>query len=72
MVPDSHALKTALRIKCLKRIVLTTASKPLEYTPKGTPRRAVCLALYAAEIEEVYRDERKGALVSEREFHDRI
>lgn len=56
----------------MKRIVLTTASKPLEYTPKGTPRRAVCLALYAAEIEEVYRDERKGALVSEREFHDRI
>ncbi|KAF7796152.1 hypothetical protein EIP86_007326 [Pleurotus ostreatoroseus] len=55
-----------------KRIVLTKPSKPLEYTPKGTVRRTLCLNLYAAEIEEVYQDERDASLASGRQFHDRI
>ncbi|KAF7797380.1 hypothetical protein EIP86_008575 [Pleurotus ostreatoroseus] len=55
-----------------KRIVLTSSSKPLEYTPKGTPRRAVCLSLYAAEIEEVYQDERDALLANDRQFPDRV
>ncbi len=57
---------------CLQRVILTTPSKPLEYTPKGTPRRAVCLNMYAAEIEAVYQDERDASLANGRQFHDRI
>ena len=56
----------------LQRIVVAKPSKPLEYTPKGTARRALCLNLYAAEIEEVYQDERDASLASGRQFHDRI
>ncbi|KAF4573440.1 putative PKS/NRPS-like protein biosynthetic cluster [Pleurotus pulmonarius] len=35
-------------------IIVTNPSKPLEYTPKGTPRRQVCLAAYAAEVDALY------------------
>lgn len=34
---------------------MTSPSKPFQYTPKGTPRRQICLADYKDEIEEVYR-----------------
>lgn len=61
-----------LSIENQQKIILTWPSKPLEYTPKGTPRRAVCLSLYASEIEEVYQDERNAALASDREYQDRI
>ncbi|KAL1937899.1 hypothetical protein VTO73DRAFT_12792 [Trametes versicolor] len=35
-------------------IVVTSAEKPLEHTPKGTARRGVCLKLYEAEIDALY------------------
>ena len=35
--------------------MVTKPSKPLEYTAKGTPRRQVCLAAYADEIDELYK-----------------
>ncbi|KAI8993761.1 acetyl-CoA synthetase-like protein [Trametes punicea] len=35
-------------------ILVTNSKKPLEYTPKGTPRRGVCLKLYEEEIENLY------------------
>ncbi|KAJ8508691.1 hypothetical protein ONZ45_g9065 [Pleurotus djamor] len=35
-------------------IIVTNPLKPLEFTPKGTPRRQVCLASYAAEIDALY------------------
>ncbi|KAJ3557933.1 hypothetical protein NM688_g1205 [Phlebia brevispora] len=54
------------------RIVVTSPTKPLEYTSKGTPRRPVCLGLYAAEIESVYADEEDLAAAGDREFPDRV
>ena len=50
--------------KCLQRILIASPSKPFEYTPKGTPRRPVCLKLYASEIEEVYKDEEDASLAA--------
>lgn len=35
-------------------IIVTDPAKPLEYTPKGTPRRLTSLALYEDEIKAVY------------------
>jgi hypothetical protein len=35
-------------------IITTDPSKPLEFTPKGTPRRQVCLKTYEKEIDAVY------------------
>ncbi|KAJ7105399.1 acetyl-CoA synthetase-like protein [Mycena crocata] len=35
-------------------IIVTSLDKPFEYTPKGTPRRPVCLNLYSSEIEALY------------------
>ncbi|KAH7912519.1 Alpha/Beta hydrolase protein [Hygrophoropsis aurantiaca] len=35
-------------------IIVTRPSKPFEYTPKGTPRRQVCIAAYEEEIEALY------------------
>lgn len=35
-------------------IITTNSSKPLEFTPKGTPRRQVCLKIYEKEIEAIY------------------
>ncbi|RDX49617.1 acetyl-CoA synthetase-like protein [Lentinus brumalis] len=36
-------------------IMVTTPNKPLEYTAKGTPRRQVCIAAYADEIDALYK-----------------
>ncbi|KAJ3572833.1 hypothetical protein NP233_g2821 [Leucocoprinus birnbaumii] len=35
-------------------ILVTNPKKPLEFTPKGTPRRQVCLKSYSAEIDALY------------------
>ncbi|KIK61185.1 hypothetical protein GYMLUDRAFT_43259 [Collybiopsis luxurians FD-317 M1] len=35
-------------------IIVTSPSKPLEFTPKGTPRRQVCIDAYTPEIDAVY------------------
>jgi hypothetical protein len=35
-------------------IMVTKPSKPLDMTAKGTPRRQLCLDIYAEEIEELY------------------
>lgn len=35
-------------------ILVTNPRKPLEFTPKGTPRRQVCLKAYDAEINALY------------------
>jgi hypothetical protein len=35
-------------------IVVTSPQKPLEFTPKGTPRRQVCLKSYGGEIDAVF------------------
>lgn len=35
--------------------MVTSPDKPLEYTAKGTPRRQVCIAAYAAEIDALYK-----------------
>ena len=35
-------------------IMVTKPEKPLEYTAKGTPRRQVCIAAYADEIDALY------------------
>jgi hypothetical protein len=35
-------------------IITVHPSKPLEFTPKGTPRRQVCLKAYEKEIDAVY------------------
>ncbi|KAJ7910491.1 acetyl-CoA synthetase-like protein [Mycena leptocephala] len=51
-------------------IIFTSASKPLEYTPKGTPRRAMALRLYSAEIDALYDNAEEGPL-GERQFPDR-
>lgn len=36
-------------------IMVTKPDKPLEYTAKGTPRRQVCIASYAEEIDALYK-----------------
>ena len=36
-------------------IMVTKPEKPLEYTAKGTPRRQVCIAAYADEIDALYK-----------------
>ncbi|KAL1943361.1 hypothetical protein VTO73DRAFT_4436 [Trametes versicolor] len=36
-------------------IMVTSPDKPLEYTAKGTPRRQVCIAAYAEEIDALYK-----------------
>ncbi|KAI0314061.1 acetyl-CoA synthetase-like protein [Amylostereum chailletii] len=53
-------------------IVVTSSAKPLEHTPKGTPRRPVCLKLYASEIEAVYPSEEDASIAAHRQFPDRI
>ncbi|KAI0309336.1 male sterility protein-domain-containing protein [Amylostereum chailletii] len=35
-------------------IIVSKPEKPMELTPKGTPRRHVCIAAYEQEIEELY------------------
>lgn len=35
-------------------IITTSPTKPLEFTPKGTPRRHVCIANYTDEINALY------------------
>ena len=35
-------------------IIVNDPAKPLEYTAKGTPRRQVCIAAYAEEIDALY------------------
>lgn len=35
-------------------ILLTSPSKPVEFTAKGLPRRPMLLALYAQEIDDLY------------------
>ncbi|KAJ6625067.1 acetyl-CoA synthetase-like protein [Mycena sp. CBHHK59/15] len=56
------------RIK--RDMILTTATaKPLEYTPKGTPRRAVALRLYAEEIDVLYKAEEVPS--ADQKFPDR-
>lgn len=35
-------------------IIVTNPKKPLEFTPKGTPRRQVCLKVYEKEIDALY------------------
>lgn len=56
----------------LQRVIVTSPSKPLEYTPKGTPRRPVCLKLYASEIAALYKDEEDAASAATRQFPDRL
>ncbi|OJT05247.1 hypothetical protein TRAPUB_3954 [Trametes pubescens] len=51
-------------------IVVTSAEKPLEHTPKGTARRGVCLKLYEAEIDALYAAEADVA-PEHRQFPDR-
>ncbi|KAI0708460.1 acetyl-CoA synthetase-like protein [Earliella scabrosa] len=41
-------------------ILLASPAKPLEHTPKGTARRAVCLRMYASEVEALYAKEQEG------------
>ena len=36
-------------------IMVTKPGKPLEYTAKGIPRRQVCIAAYAEEIDALYK-----------------
>ncbi|KAI0633130.1 acetyl-CoA synthetase-like protein [Trametes polyzona] len=36
-------------------ILVTSPNKPLEYTAKGTPRRQICIAAYAEEIDALYK-----------------
>ncbi|KAJ6494041.1 acetyl-CoA synthetase-like protein [Mycena vitilis] len=50
-------------------IITTSPSKPLEYTPKGTPRRPVALRIYSAEIDALY-DAGEGPL-ADHQFPDR-
>lgn len=48
-------------------IIVTNPNKPLEFTPKGTPRRQVCLEAYAQEVDAVYlavKDSSQTELVS--------
>ncbi|KAI0669497.1 acetyl-CoA synthetase-like protein [Trametes maxima] len=52
-------------------IIVTSPDKPLEHTPKGTPRRGVCLKLYTSEIDELYATQ-KDAAPEQREFPDRM
>ena len=52
-------------------VLVVSSSKPLERTPKGTPRRGVCLQLYAEEIEALYAAEESGSYGTNREFPDR-
>ena len=35
-------------------IIVSDPAKPLEFTPKGTPRRHASLVLYASDIEALY------------------
>ncbi|KAI0708459.1 acetyl-CoA synthetase-like protein [Earliella scabrosa] len=49
-------------------ILLTSPSKPLEHTPKGTARRGVCLKMYASEIEALYAREQEAIEVA----HNRL
>ncbi|KAI9059888.1 acetyl-CoA synthetase-like protein [Trametes sanguinea] len=52
-------------------IIVTSPAKRLEYTPKGTPRRGVCLKLYESEIEDLYRSV-TDASPENRQFPDRM
>lgn len=52
-------------------IVVTSAEKPLEHTPKGTARRGVCLKLYEAEIDAVYAAADAEVAPEHRQFPDR-
>ncbi|KAI0657838.1 acetyl-CoA synthetase-like protein [Cubamyces menziesii] len=53
-------------------ILVTSPEKPLEHTPKGTPRRGVCIKLYADEIEQLYAKQEEGENVQQREIVDRV
>ncbi|KAI0349592.1 hypothetical protein OH77DRAFT_1222922 [Trametes cingulata] len=57
----------------IKREMILVASpdKPLERTPKGTPRRGICLKLYTDEIERQYAAT-MAANPEQREFPDRM
>lgn len=52
-------------------IVVTSAEKPLEHTPKGTARRGVCLKLYEAEIDALYAAAEAEVAPEHRQFPDR-
>ncbi|TBU40122.1 hypothetical protein BD309DRAFT_1082947 [Dichomitus squalens] len=52
-------------------IVVTSPSKPMELTAKGTPRRGVCLKLYTEEIEALYAAVEQGIDHANRQFPDR-
>ncbi len=56
----------------LQMILIAFPNKPLEHTPKGTPRRGVCLKLYAAEIDGLYAAEEVAAYAGNRLFLDRV
>ncbi|KAI0819209.1 acetyl-CoA synthetase-like protein [Trametes gibbosa] len=51
-------------------ILVASPEKPLEHTPKGTPRRGVCLRLYQSEIDALYAAHADAA-PELREFPDR-
>ncbi|KZT21918.1 acetyl-CoA synthetase-like protein [Neolentinus lepideus HHB14362 ss-1] len=53
-------------------VVVTISAKPLEHTAKGTPRRGVCLKLYADEVNALYAEVEKGMDAANRQFHDRV
>ncbi|KAJ7171157.1 acetyl-CoA synthetase-like protein [Mycena filopes] len=50
-------------------IIATSSTKPLEYTPKGTARRAVALRFYSSEIDALYGSE--GVSMANHPFPDR-
>ena len=54
-------------------ILVTSPKKPLEHTPKGTPRRGVCLRLYEQEIDALYANEAVDArIAAHQQFLDRM
>ncbi|KAI0325861.1 acetyl-CoA synthetase-like protein [Cubamyces sp. BRFM 1775] len=53
-------------------ILVTSPEKPLEHTPKGTPRRGVCMKLYADEIDQLYAKHEEGEDVQQRVIVDRV
>ncbi|KAJ7742651.1 acetyl-CoA synthetase-like protein [Mycena maculata] len=52
-----------------KMIITASPSKPLEYTPKGTPRRHAALRVYSSEIDALYNAEEVP--LADRQFPDR-
>lgn len=81
--PKYARIKQDVRMQCrcsvqgflkflLQMIIITSETKPLEYTPKGTPRRPVCLKTYEDEIEALYAFERDEGEAAKRQFPDRV